>query len=788
MALTEKMYFTPIILGPRRKPKRRHDLELGHQTKVRSADVQHSQGLIAWLKTLPLSTRLQVLADKNPWLSAILRQMFVRKVKEGDGLFSLSQEQTRPFESTVLDDYFKFQRLTSDAGFTLGFSPASQAERLLEQQLRLCDSQEYLDTVTVAPELAADLDKFLRTMADVSHGQAFTWPCRVSWDNNAKVWLWETPSWNSGVNEPLVVWAACCLERSMWMKYWEALRIDPRVPSESQAFAWESASTEGYLANRTALIEHWKDLGTAQRASILTSLEDLTTLFQTEKQSWLKDTPSQYSYPQPSFSTLANSNLYGSFSCSLMGFFGGSAGTYYSACRARMQCFQNSKSVELILKAVEDRFSEFVDFLFLSPIERAGSIMDSVTRILAGRLNSSYQQRLVDDLISTETSAVTKPKSRKQKKNRRRESDVSTVETARGQSAEEGEDLQEFVKGLVVALVEGLQLPVKVEIEEMEGFQVVSGRKKPKKTDTQVEKTEKKKSKKKNKKKKAAAISSPAQDSPLPIAGKAVFWAENALSFALPTPSTEQFPPLAQKPDPAPLSSLHFEVEIFEQEMLTIAAHKLPLRQSLLAKVLDIVSLHFPGADVELFGSHATGLALPSSDMDVVVLYSRLRSREDVRLAVLTLAALLMRCPWTLAAQAIDTASVPLIKLQVDSNLLYSTETGVLKVDISFDGFRGNSAIPHIGLASAAYVNELLRADHRLRSLVLVLKHLLVVNDLNSAYTGGLSSYSVVLWTAAYAASDSSEDLGLVLKGLFRFYGLEFDPKTTTIDLSQSGM
>jgi DNA polymerase sigma len=109
-------------------------------------------------------------------------------------------------------------------------------------------------------------------------------------------------------------------------------------------------------------------------------------------------------------------------------------------------------------------------------------------------------------------------------------------------------------------------------------------------------------------------------------------------------------------------------------------------------------------------------------------------------------------------------------------------------VDISFDGFRGNSAVPHIGLASAAYVNELLRADNRLRSLVLVLKHLLVVNDLNSAYTGGLSSYSVVLWTAAYAASDSSEDLGLVLKGLFRFYGLEFDPKTTTIDLSQSGM
>jgi hypothetical protein len=33
MALTEKMYFTPIILGPRKKPKRRHDLELGSRQK-----------------------------------------------------------------------------------------------------------------------------------------------------------------------------------------------------------------------------------------------------------------------------------------------------------------------------------------------------------------------------------------------------------------------------------------------------------------------------------------------------------------------------------------------------------------------------------------------------------------------------------------------------------------------------------------------------------------------------------------------------------------------------------
>ena len=787
MALTEKMYFTPIILGPRKKPKRRHDLELGNRAKARSGDAQHAQGLLAWLKTLPLSTRMQVLADKNPWLSAVLRQMFVRKVKEGDGLFSFAQEQIRPFESTALDDYFKFQRLTSDSGFTLGFSPASQAERLLEQQLRLCDSQEYLDTVTVAPELAADLDKFLRTMAEVSRGQAFTWPCRVAWDNNSKVWLWETPGWNSGINEPLVVWAACCLERSVWMKYWEALHLDPRVPSESQAFAWESTSTEGYLANRTAMIEHWKDLGAAQRCSLLTSLDDLTALFQTEKQTWLKDTPSQYSYPQPSFSTLTNSNLYGSFTCSLMGFFGGPAGTYYSACRARMQCFQNSKSMEYVLKAAEERFSDFVDFLFLSPLERAGSIMDSVTRVLAGRLNTSYQQRLVDDLISTESTVPTKPKPRKQKRAKRRESDVSTVETTRGQSAEEGEDLQEFVKGLVLALVEGLQLPARVEVEEMEGFQVVSGRKKTKKTE--VGKVEgKKKGKKKGKKRKAAVTSPPAQDSPNPIAGKAVFWAENALSFALPTPSTEQFPPLAQKPDPAPLSSLHFEIKAFEQEMHSVAASKLPLRQSLLEKVREIVSLHFPGAEVLLFGSHATGLALPSSDMDVVILYSRLRSREDVRVAVLTLAALLMPCPWTVAAQAIDTASVPLIKLQVDSYLLGDSETGLLKVDISFDGFRGNSAIPHIGLASAAYVNDILRADSRLRSLVLAFKHLLVLNDLNCAYTGGLSSYAVVLWTAAYAASDPSEDLGLVLKGLFRFYGLEFDPRTTTIDLSQSGL
>jgi non-canonical poly(A) RNA polymerase PAPD5/7 len=67
---------------------------------------------------------------------------------------------------------------------------------------------------------------------------------------------------------------------------------------------------------------------------------------------------------------------------------------------------------------------------------------------------------------------------------------------------------------------------------------------------------------------------------------------------------------------------------------------------------------------------------------------------------------------------------------------------------------------------------------------VLVLKHLLVLNDFNSAYTGGISSYALVLWALAYLKERETQDLGELLMGFLEYYGKEFDPKRVGIDLN----
>ena len=779
MALTEKMYFTPILLGVHRKAKRRHDLELARRSKDRPEDSHLRTKLIAWVKALPLAARLQVVCDRNVWLSAVVRQMFVRKVKEGDGLFTLTTDPDRPVESPALDDNFKFKRVNSESGLCIRSASALSAERQLEQLLRFTDSSEYLDTVTFAPELLSDMDKFFRAMADISSSRAFTSPCRVAWDSAAKVWLWETPGWNSGFDQPLVVWAACCIERHMWMRFWEATHSDPRLSGESQAYSWDLPVLEGFLSSRPTLIDHWKDLNPAQKPLLIGSPAQIQSTFSQQKALWLKEPALQYSYPQPSFNSLAST----SYSPSFMGFFGSPAGTYYTACRARMQCFQNAKSLEMLQKATSERPCDFMDFLFLSSLERAGSIIDAVLRVVGNRVNASYQQKLADDLIAGEMVVKAKRggKRREQrKKASRRNSDVSTAGTAQGTMTEDEEDVYTFIHSTIESLIQGLQLPALVQ-DDGEGFQVVSTRRRPKAAKpapASLPSPKKHKNKGKKAKKNASTTASPQK----PVSSKAIFWEEKAVT---PLPSSALFPPLAATNDPAesvvtcPSSPLHSDIIAFELEMLSVAQGKSTEVVFILSQLRAIASLHFPAAEVALFGSYCTGLALPSSDMDVVIMDPGVGSREEVQAAVRRLGRVLLDYEWTVGAEVIETASVPLVRLQA----LGDVGEGI-KVDVSFECTRGFAPIPHIGIASADYVRSQVLAYPLVRPLVLVLKHVLVLNDFNSAYTGGISSYALVLWTLAYVRERETQDLGELLQGFLTYYGQEFDPRRTGIDLS----
>lgn len=84
--------------------------------------------------------------------------------------------------------------------------------------------------------------------------------------------------------------------------------------------------------------------------------------------------------------------------------------------------------------------------------------------------------------------------------------------------------------------------------------------------------------------------------------------------------------------------------------------------------------------------------------------------------------------------KVLDKASVPIVKLT-------DKETEI-KIDISFN--------MNNGVKSAELINSFKRRFPVLEKLVMVLKQFLLQRDLNEVFTGGISSYSLILMTISF--------------------------------------
>ena len=79
----------------------------------------------------------------------------------------------------------------------------------------------------------------------------------------------------------------------------------------------------------------------------------------------------------------------------------------------------------------------------------------------------------------------------------------------------------------------------------------------------------------------------------------------------------------------------------------------------------------------------------------------------------------------------IPTATVPVIKLKVDMSFFIPSVTARVDVDISFDWKATNASN---GLTTLVMTKEMLKTHRHMQKLVLVIKHFLALNKLNSAY------------------------------------------------------
>ena len=164
------------------------------------------------------------------------------------------------------------------------------------------------------------------------------------------------------------------------------------------------------------------------------------------------------------------------------------------------------------------------------------------------------------------------------------------------------------------------------------------------------------------------------------------------------------------------------------------------------------------------------------------------------------LAAELSRQSWIKVLQPLFQAKVPVIKLEsygeaIPTDITFNLEdlandTNMYRESVGYiHSARSQLQGMHRGVKASQMVVSLQRKLPLLKPMVLVLKQYLYDRGLNSTYTGGLASYSLVLMVASYLMLYHQQEeatLGVLLLGFLELFGKKFDYRSTGIAVSEA--
>lgn len=248
---------------------------------------------------------------------------------------------------------------------------------------------------------------------------------------------------------------------------------------------------------------------------------------------------------------------------------------------------------------------------------------------------------------------------------------------------------------------------------------------------------------------------------------------------------------------------LTIDLQDFSTALDKMVKERRPWQMAIINATRVSISTLWPGARVEVFGSFATGLSGPSSDIDLVVCgvkehYEQLLTGSvPISFALRTLTEHLQRESWVQTAELVESTAVPVIKIKA----AFAELGSCVNMDLSFD------APSHRGLSTCAFVKGLVAEFPALQALAVVLKQFLVMKGLNSPYSGGLSSYGLVLlltsdmqrsrqpgitkastlrWFNACSADDKSLYLGSAFLSFLDMFGRRFSPKVHAVSVREA--
>nr|XP_010941141.2 LOW QUALITY PROTEIN: uncharacterized protein LOC105059516 [Elaeis guineensis] len=297
---------------------------------------------------------------------------------------------------------------------------------------------------------------------------------------------------------------------------------------------------------------------------------------------------------------------------------------------------------------------------------------------------------------------------------------------------------------------------------------------------------------------------------------------------------------------------LHEEIDLFCKQVAAENLIRKPYVNWAVKRVTRSLQVLWPRSRTNIFGSNATGLALPTSDVDLVVSLPPVRNLEPIKEAGILegrngiketclqhAARYLGNQEWVRndSLKTIENTAIPVIMLVADvpcDNSLSNEKSSIVDTSEAHSTkMPGKQSIPgadlsnsentswpmcskmkkddavdvksirldisfkspsHTGLETSQLVRELTQQFPAAGPLALILKKFLSDRSLDQSYSGGLSSYCLVLLITRFLQHEHhigqpvNQNLGSLLMDFLYFFGNVFDPRQMRTSIQGSGV
>ncbi|XP_017442073.1 uncharacterized protein LOC108347382 isoform X2 [Vigna angularis] len=261
---------------------------------------------------------------------------------------------------------------------------------------------------------------------------------------------------------------------------------------------------------------------------------------------------------------------------------------------------------------------------------------------------------------------------------------------------------------------------------------------------------------------------------------------------------------------------LHDEIDSFCKQVAAENMARRPYINWAVKRVTRFLQVLWPRSRTNIFGSNATGMSLPTSDVDLVVGLPPVRNLEPIKEAGILegrngiketclqhAARYLANQDWVKndSLKTVENTAIPIIMLVVEvpqdvinssapmiQSLKQNPHHSPVRLDISF------KTPSHTGLQTTEMVKELTEQFPAATPLALVLKQFLSDRSLDQSYSGGLSSYCLVLLIIRFLQHEHhlgrpiNQNYGSLLMDFLYFFGNVFDPRQMRISVQGSGL